>query len=165
MDFIIENYIWFLFGGIILLMTLIGYIADKSNYIEKQKQRDEKSKMQNEVKKKEHLTYGKKAFNKEIGKGENLVLEESLLTYPVEFDREVEEIIIANNQEEVVQDIQVDEVPVEAIPEIETPSSEETVESNNKNVAIEPTIINEEEQILTPVEMNNETNEDDIWNF
>lgn len=44
MEFITEYSIWFIVGGIILMMTLIGYIADKSNYIEKQKNKNKAKK-------------------------------------------------------------------------------------------------------------------------
>ena len=40
MEFIMENYVWFAAGGIFLLMTLVGYIADKSNFVNKQKTKD-----------------------------------------------------------------------------------------------------------------------------
>lgn len=31
-DFIVENYLWFIIGGVVLLMALIGYIAEKTNF-------------------------------------------------------------------------------------------------------------------------------------
>lgn len=31
-EFITDNYIWFIVGGVILLMALIGYIAEKTNF-------------------------------------------------------------------------------------------------------------------------------------
>lgn len=160
MEFILDNYMWILGGCIVLLMTLIGYIADKSNYIEKQKERDNKSKEKNEVKKKNHLTYGKKAFNKEIGKGDNLVLEESLLTYPVEFDKELEEIVIPNNETEIepIEDLAKEEIEKEeSIKKILPDEYSEQVEIPVEEVPVE--------EILTPEEITEDKNDEDIWNF
>lgn len=48
MDFLSEYYLWFVIGGIILLMALIGYIADKTDFgrkdINAKKARKEKDK-------------------------------------------------------------------------------------------------------------------------
>ena len=32
MDFIVDNYVWFIGGGIVLLMIIIGYIAEKTDF-------------------------------------------------------------------------------------------------------------------------------------
>ena len=32
MDFVIDNYLWFVVGGIVLLMIIIGYFAEKTNF-------------------------------------------------------------------------------------------------------------------------------------
>lgn len=32
MDFIVENYVWFIVGGIVILMAIIGYFADKTDF-------------------------------------------------------------------------------------------------------------------------------------
>ena len=32
MEFIMDNYIWFIVGGIVILMAVIGYFADKSDF-------------------------------------------------------------------------------------------------------------------------------------
>ena len=43
MDFIINNYIIFIIIGVILLMALIGYIADNTNF-EKKPKKEKKAK-------------------------------------------------------------------------------------------------------------------------
>lgn len=169
MEFIYENYIWFLGGGIIFLMTLIGYIADKSNYIEKQKERDNKTKEQNEIKKKNHLTYGKKAFIKEIGKGNNLVLEEDLLTYPVEFDREPEEIIIPR-QEQVSEEIddllnqELTDAEITEPPVVEEVNDPAIIEQVMDTPVVAP-VTEETDKILAPQDIVETAKEEDIWNF
>lgn len=32
MDFIIDNYVWFIVGGVLLIMAVIGYFAEKTNF-------------------------------------------------------------------------------------------------------------------------------------
>ena len=32
LNFIVENYIWIIIIGIVVLMTIIGYIADKTDF-------------------------------------------------------------------------------------------------------------------------------------
>ena len=32
MDFIVENYVWFIIGGITILMAVVGYIADITDF-------------------------------------------------------------------------------------------------------------------------------------
>ena len=53
MDFIVDNYVWFIVVGIIILMAVIGYIADKTDFgrkgktekvVEKKKEKPKKEK-------------------------------------------------------------------------------------------------------------------------
>ena len=32
MEFIVDNLVWFIVGGVIVLMTIIGYFAEKTNF-------------------------------------------------------------------------------------------------------------------------------------
>ena len=43
-DFVIENYIWFILGGIVILMILIGYFAEKTQFGKKKINKKEKQK-------------------------------------------------------------------------------------------------------------------------
>ncbi len=43
LDFVTDNYVWFLVGGIILLMTLIGYFAEKTQFGKKTNNKKEKT--------------------------------------------------------------------------------------------------------------------------
>lgn len=40
MEYIAENYIWFIIIGIVILMIIIGYIADKTNFTKKEENRE-----------------------------------------------------------------------------------------------------------------------------
>lgn len=42
LDFVIDHYIWFLMGGIVLLMTVIGYYAEKTEFGKKQPEKKQK---------------------------------------------------------------------------------------------------------------------------
>ena len=44
MDFIVDNYVWFIVVGIIILMAVIGYIADKTDFGRKGKEEATKEK-------------------------------------------------------------------------------------------------------------------------
>lgn len=41
-DFMIENYIWFIIGGIVILMVLIGYFAEKTQFGKKPTEKKQK---------------------------------------------------------------------------------------------------------------------------
>lgn len=53
MDFIVQNYVWFIVGGIIILMAVIGYIADKTDFGRKGKEENKVEKPKKEKKVKE----------------------------------------------------------------------------------------------------------------
>lgn len=49
MDFVIENYLWFAIGAVVLLMIIIGYFAEKTNFGKKPlKETKEKQDVSNE---------------------------------------------------------------------------------------------------------------------
>lgn len=53
MDFIVQNYVWFIVGGVIILMAVIGYIADKTDFGRKGKEENKIEKPKKEKKAKE----------------------------------------------------------------------------------------------------------------
>lgn len=61
MDFVYDNYVWFIVAGVILLMALIGYIAEKTNF--------GRSQFEKKVKKEP------KVKNKEVQPVEEMVIE------------------------------------------------------------------------------------------
>lgn len=87
MEFIIENSTWIIIFLVILVMTLIGYIADKSNFIEVRKEKEKNKKAQVENEKKNMKTKEQQEFAAEIGDGSDLIMKENNMTYPVELDR------------------------------------------------------------------------------
>lgn len=135
MQFITDNYIWFLIGGIILLMVIIGYIAEKTDFGHKDVGKKEKK-----VKKKE----------KELKK-----LEKSNL--------KLNDVVYTDNNVEVVEDLEVPLNGNKEIEEITTPINIEedlTVPLNGlpnepENIEIEETLKDNEEVKTT----------DDVWKF
>ncbi len=59
MDFIYDNYVWFIVVGVILVMALIGYIAEKTDFgrkqFEKKVKKDSKTKVKEKKKEKEEV--------------------------------------------------------------------------------------------------------------
>ena len=60
MDFIVDNYVWFIVVGIIILMAVIGYIADKTDFGRKGKDEDTKEKKVEKPKKEKKVKEKKK---------------------------------------------------------------------------------------------------------
>lgn len=52
-EFFVDNWLWFLVAGIVLLMTLIGYIAEKTDFGRKEIEKKEKPKKEKKNKKEE----------------------------------------------------------------------------------------------------------------
>lgn len=50
MEFIRDNYIWFIVGGVILIMAVIGYIADKTDFGRKRNEKKDDSNHQESLK-------------------------------------------------------------------------------------------------------------------
>ena len=53
MEFFVDNWLWFLVAGIVILMTIIGYIAEKTDFGRKDMPKVEKPKKEKKDKKKE----------------------------------------------------------------------------------------------------------------
>lgn len=87
MDFIVENSTWIIIFVVILVMTLIGYIADKSNFIANRKEKEKNKKVQVDNEKKNMKTKEQQEFAAEIGDGSDLIMKENNIVYPIELDR------------------------------------------------------------------------------
>lgn len=159
MNFIIENYVWFIVAFVVIVMAIIGYFADKTDFgrkIEKKekKQNNKKNeKIKVEAKGINELTQNIAESNKDIAstnQGENIVnidqIKEQEKLDPMPIDNEnIDQSLFA--------------------PLTDTPSKEQTNDVVNSPVElknIEPTNINNE------VINNNEKNvseDEDIWKF
>lgn len=159
MDFIIENYVWFIVAFVVIVMAIIGYFADKTDFgrkIEKKekKQNNKKNeKIKVEAKGINELTQNIAESNKDVAstnQGENIVnidqIKEQEKLDPMPIDNEnIDQSLFA--------------------PLTDTTSKEQINDVVNSPVElknIEPTNINNE------VINNNEKNvseDEDIWRF
>lgn len=156
MDFIIDNYVWFIVAGVILIMTLIGYIADKTEFVENQKAKDKEKKKKQEQLKKEKKSKEQEIFEKEIHNGKNLVLEESPVDYPIEIEESSDEPPVDTSFEDSIGSMDEgltfeEPVPVEL--NEEAPSTQEPVlvEENEEAPSFESPIDFQTEPIEAPI--------------
>ena len=159
MDFIIENYVWFIVAFVVIVMAIIGYFADKTDFGRK-------------IEKKE-----KKQNNK---KNEKIKVEAKGINELTQNIAENNKDAVSTNQDENTVSIdqtkqheKLDPMPIDNenidqslfAPLTDTPSKEQTNDVVNSPVElknIEPTNINNEGI------NNNEKNvseDEDIWKF
>lgn len=168
MEFIAENYIWFIIGGVVILMTIIGYIADKTNFTKKEENREKiKHSKKNKVEKIEeelpedepvvgtpeinpiedfNMDFAEPAFETdepEITENQDLVNEgdNSEIT---DFDEEYE------NAEETNENFVLGETPVETEEANENVVLDETpveAEEINENIALDENPVETEEDL------------------
>lgn len=126
-EFITENYIWFIVGAVILLMTLIGYVAERTDFGHRKVEElaDKKSKKAERLKK-----------DKEKLKNSSLKLND--VVYENGKDKKEEPIIeeVKNLETQEVSPI-MDEIPdtlEEIIPQEENTNEENKVEDVYSNV-------------------------------
>lgn len=182
MDFIINNYVIFIIIGVILLMALIGYIADNTNF-EKKPKKEKKAKKDKKKQKEDVVTELESTDVVPSIPDENV--ETNPLDTPSELDTPVE--TDTKDATEVSSDGLMDafETPSDLTSENVEPTEAEPV-SNPETVAVEeptpnvdPMPMEEpapvEETVETPEEPKdqgeattteeNKENTDDIWKF
>jgi hypothetical protein len=177
MEFIIENYPWFIAGGVILIMTIIGFIAEKTNFGQNLKK--EKKVKEKPIKKEEQ---------KEIVK-EEIKEETPVMDFPAPIlekkkeENVVEDVSLVDNVEPVIETIpltddiqpfveetapleEIKEVPLEEIKE-EIVEPIVDVKESDFEEAIEPVIIEEKPELPDIEEVVEEevTDESSLWKF
>lgn len=166
MQFITDNYIWFIVGGIVILMTIIGYIADKTDFGRKNaerkeklpKEKKEKVKKEKPVKQAEKIEVDAKGIGEltqsmaesfeEPEKQVEVATEEDLYAplQPLEVPKEepVDETLYAplENTNVEVTPVASEEMPLESVPvnEVEVPTVEEVQLQPLQPVTIEEAI-------------------------
>lgn len=124
LDFVIDNYIWFLVGGIVLIMTIIGYVAEKTEFGKKSKKNSKKE--TKTVAQEEPEVFEQEEVNEEV---ELPLVEEVEET--VEPEEELQNETIEESNEEPMEDLDEIEIKEPAITEdLETPLSEEVEEDS-----------------------------------
>ena len=158
MDFLIDNYLWFIIGGIVIIMIIIGYFAEKTNF-GKKPLREKNAKEENKEVVVE--TPAEEINISEIeNKGINDILGQSTeeeLTSDVNLDD-------FENDSDILEETVVEETPAEEITNEELPEEDLNVPFGDAEV--KPI----EENIETPevpeiIEEEQEPEEDDVWKF
>ncbi len=182
MDFIMDNYIWFILGGIIIIMAIIGYIADKTNFgrdkieqapkikKEKVKKNNQPEKIEIEDKGIGDLTQSLSETNKDeenqVNVSEDLYapLGEEPTTVEDSMDFVDQDLYkpLPDKVEAVMSD--TNDTTLEPTEDI---VPEETVDSNEiVNDTVEPVVINEPNEPVVINEPNEPvSSEEDIWKF
>ena len=158
MDFIVENYVWFIVGGVIILMAVIGYIADKTDFGRKGKDNqtnEEKPKKESKPKK----TVEKKEKIKVEAKGINELTQKATQNGQMENNPVLDtKTNISQNNENIDQSLfaPLSDKPTEIVPQANEPT--ENLELKN----IEPVKLDN-----VPQENSNQTvaEDEDIWKF
>lgn len=159
MDFIVDNYFWFIVGGIVVLMIIIGYIAEQTDF-------------------------GRKPFGKKKNEADNKVVAEqneetlepvenlgSEEVIPTDFtiedgvsNVELPEEIITEDNSESLEQVNVEEEPVVEDAIEESTGEDFITELDVPEIADE---VAEEDSVSSDVveDVITEDSEDDVWKF
>lgn len=161
MDFIIDNYLWFIVGGIVLLMIIIGFFAEKTNF-GKKPLREKKENKEEKVETKEHGENEEEMLANDAisdlgNKGINDILEQSSDTN-VDGDHVSESVSI----DEPIAD---DKKEAQVLPDVNLP--EEDLNVPFGDVEVKPQV---EEATTIPDASEDSSDdqnysEDDVWKF
>ncbi|MBE6144703.1 MAG: hypothetical protein E7169_03920 [Firmicutes bacterium] len=123
MEFFVENWIWFLVAGVVILMTLIGYIAEKTDFGRKDIPKKEKvKKVKEEVIENDELEEVQVKPEVQISLATDSILEDS----DVSFEEKIEE--------PSVDDYKIEEVPEELKVPFGDVSFEEKIEGTSEDM-------------------------------
>lgn len=159
MDFIADNYVWFIVIGVVILMAVIGYIADKTDFGRKGKNEEVTEKPKKEKKKKENKPKENKIKIEAKGINE---LSQKLVDNPVNQVNEANQNPVNANLGQPTENIDqslfaplTDEKPVEQV-------QENNIVENEELKNIEPTKLENPipENASQPV-----AEDEDIWKF
>lgn len=154
LDFVIENYVWFLVGGIVLLMTLIGYFAEKTQFGKKKGKNEKKSAKEAPIKFVEIPSVQEQP--------EEILLEQDMPTQDaeVEVDEEVEEPMESLDAIEIQEPKETEEIPEELYAGLDgTPNKYKEAEQPEDLDMELPNI----EDLKTDID--DTSSDDDIWRF
>lgn len=153
MDFVINNYLWFIIGAVVLLMIIIGYFAEKTNF-------------------------GKIPLNTNKDKKEKNVEEEVTPTDSEVETMPMDQIGIADAiapEEPINVSLEPTEsIPTEVMPEedLNVPFGDAKVEEPKEEVKTTPEVAEELPDVPEVPEVNkdddtgiSDESEDDVWKF
>ena len=171
MNFVIDNYVWFVVISVVLILALIGYIADNTHFEEKAKDKKKKS-IDDRKKKKEEL---KKEENDEI---ENADLPDNGFFEDTDFNKVDDTTSDSVNQESndnlsfdapLLND---DSLPEQEIKPVEDVKEEDHIvlknDGDDKIVNDNPitnTILNDIDDIKPLLDNEADDDKDNLWKF
>jgi len=182
MEFIVENYVWFIIGGITILMAVVGYIADITDFGRKRlkdkvtkQSTNEQDALQtpvvadvidsNEVVEEPIETVEDNMpidnqidFNNEVQLAETTDLNENVL-------EQADISTLPSFESETVENTDIDQSLFEPLPSIDQVFSEPTqteIVENNLESGNDISAIVADDNLEAP---NTQTTEDDVWNF
>ena len=170
-QFINDNYLWLSIIAVVLMLAIIGYIAEKNGFGANTKKKDKKeTNKENELENK--ITDETTPVQDEIISFENSE-ESEKNDEPIDISAELEDEPIDNSNEETIEEPTVE--PVEEVKEVnfEEPAVEPVEEANEVNTEepavekIETPVINNEEDLYAPFgdqEFNQDLNIDQDFN-
>ena len=158
MDFITDNYVWFIVIGVVILMAVIGYVADKTDFGRKGKNDEKIEKPKKEKKKKESKPKENKIKIEAKGINE--------LSQKLADNQPKEEIVDSVNQNVVNSNLgqpaeNIDQALFAPLTD-EKPATEEPVTDNVELKNVEPA------KLENPVSENTSqpvAEDEDIWKF
>ena len=153
MDFIVDNYFWFIVGGILILMIIIGYIAERTDFGRKPFKE-------------------KKAPVKEADATNEVIAEENVEEAVAPVEDDFNGFAIPDDLTEIESNDDVNEELGSEVQNIEDNNidvAEETIEEPMSDLDI-PEITDTEAEVEPDVsdvveEVINDETEDDVWKF
>ena len=146
MQFIVDNYIWFIVGGVVLLMAIIGYFADRTNFGRKEFQKRLKEP-------KEKNKDSKKETSKK-GKVEEVIKEEVPIRIPD--DALVDDVVNEENDNLITEDL------FQVLP---TETTHESIAIDNNDL-YKPLQSDEQvnhEDLYKPLQSDEQVNHEDLY--
>lgn len=163
MDFIVDNYVWFIVIGIIILMAVVGYIADKTDFGRKGKEEGTKEKKV-EKPKKEKKVKEKKEKIKVEAKGINELTQKVAENNKVDVQESADLNVV-----EPVQNVQVNNENIDqSLFAPLTDNVNEVIPQNNESVENIELKNVEPAKLENPIQENNNqtvAEDEDIWKF
>ena len=171
MEFFVENWIWFLVAGVVILMTLIGYIAEKTDFGRKDIPKKEKvKKVKEEVIENDELEEVQVKPEVQISLATDSILEDS----DVSFEEKIEGT--SEDMDTQFEGLTFDE-PIESMTDVLEENnnsesfvsevvSEEPVEELSFEKVSEPEIeLPDLDSIVSEEVSDDDDDDDDVWKF
>lgn len=187
LDFVKDNYIWFIVGGIVLIMTLIGYFAEKTNFGKKGEHRNKTEKKSKKDKNEsiEEIPFEEETLDlfqtddaitndvmNDDTKIEESAIEDSIVEEPMQDLNEIEiqePMSIPNESiDDTISNTETEEIPEELYVGLDgEPNTyknmEETIEDKTEHDSIDMDLPDIESLNTNQEEAN--LADDDIWRF